>query len=84
MTTLTLRQQADAVELAFVNQCGHVNNLVALVEKRRRPQAELDLARLSLPALEAAVGTLRFMEKNEPALRALLKKVPQPDLLSAG
>lgn len=81
---LSLRQQADAVELAFVNKRGHVRNLTGLVEKGRRPKPELDLAKMALPALEAACATLRYMEKHEPALRKLLDKQPEPDLLSAG
>lgn len=72
--TVSLRQQADAVELAFLNQRGHVNNLVDLVEKRRRPQSDLDIARLNLPALEAAAKTFRFMVEHEKELRTVLKK----------
>lgn len=81
---LTIRQQADAVELLYVNHKGHVDNLTSLVERKRRPAHELNLAKAQLPGIAAAVNTLRFIEKNEAAFRALLKKQPQDDLLSAG
>lgn len=82
--TLTIRQQAEAVELVTVNHRGHVDNLRGLVERKRRPAHELDLAKAQLPGLEAALATLRYIEKHETAFRALLKKQPQADLLSAG
>ena len=51
--------QAAAVELMFVNERGHYNNLRDLVEKRRRPKDEADFVGRRLPALEAAARTLR-------------------------
>lgn len=63
--TVPLNQQADAVELAFLNQRGHVNNLSGLVAKGKRPQAELDLARMQLTPLEAAAATMRGLAQKQ-------------------
>ncbi|RAI33726.1 hypothetical protein [Rhodoplanes serenus] len=51
--------QATAVELAAANQRGHVENLRSLVAKGKRPQTDVDVAVLHLPALEDAAATLR-------------------------
>jgi lysylphosphatidylglycerol synthetase-like protein (DUF2156 family) len=60
----TLHQQAAAVDLMYVNHRGHVANLANLVDKGRRSKAELDLARLHLPALKDAATTLKFFAVN--------------------
>jgi hypothetical protein len=63
----TLQAQASAVERAALNLNGHVNNLSELVQKGRRPPAELDLARAWLPDLKAAAATMRTLaDQKEP------------------
>jgi hypothetical protein len=64
--TPTLRQQAEAVEVAALNLQGHINNLVGLVNKGRRPQLELDVCRLRYPALFAASRTLMALATSAP------------------
>ena len=59
MTTApTLKQQADAVARAAVNQRGFCNTLAALVAGRKRQQAELEQQLAWTPALEAAAQTM--------------------------
>lgn len=71
--TVSLSHQASAVELAALNQRGHVNNLEDLVAKRRRPQSDVDIARHQLPGLEAAAKTLTFLALHETEFRSLLE-----------
>lgn len=60
----TLAQQADAVTLAALNQRGHCSNLENLVRRNKRPATDLEIARLALPALEAAAATLTALAKR--------------------
>lgn len=71
--TVSLRLQVEAVELAALNQRGHANNIELLVGKGKRGQTELDIARMSLPALDAAAKTLAFIERHEAAFRKLIE-----------
>ena len=52
-------EQASVVELMLVNERGHYHNLLALVEKRKRPADEAEFVGRRLPALEAAARTMR-------------------------
>jgi hypothetical protein len=70
----TLKQQADAVELATVNQRGHVANISELVERGKRPPHELNLARRSIPGLAAATTTLRALEQDAKVSAYLTRK----------
>lgn len=62
--------QADAVELAYVNLKGHCDILENLVAQRKRPQIELDQQRARLPTLQAAVLTMREVERRVAAREA--------------
>lgn len=55
----TLSQQAAAIERAACNHAGHVKTLRELVERRKRPEHELNIAEEWLPALQAAAVTMR-------------------------
>lgn len=57
--TVNLQAQADAVERAATNLAGHVRTLGELVERRKRPQHDLEIAAAWLPALQAAAATMR-------------------------
>lgn len=82
---LTLAQQADHVELAVQGKRDHVERVLApLVENGKRSAEELKMSRMHLAGLEAALATMRYLGKNEPALKKLLDKQPHPDLLAAG
>lgn len=58
-TTPSLERQAAAVERAACNQAGYVKNLRGLVETRKRPAHELNIAEDWLPDLQAAAVTMR-------------------------
>src|SRR5258708_5997426 len=68
----SIHEQADAVELAFVNHRGHVRNLAGLVDKGKQSGAEPAQARRTLPGLEAAVATLRFLELHAEAFKRFM------------
>ncbi len=65
--TITLDQQATAVETAAANLRGHVDNLRGLVAANKRSEMDLHIAEDRLPALEAAAVTLRQMAKGKAA-----------------
>lgn len=65
--SLSIDQQATAVETAAANLRGHVENLRNLVAAKRRNEMDLHVAEDRLPALEAAAVTLRDMAKWEAA-----------------
>lgn len=69
---ISLRSQAEAVELMIVNRRGHIENLERLVDKKQRDPAELAVAQQPLPALEAALNTLKWLEKNEAKIKSAL------------
>lgn len=67
--TISIEQQAAAVEISAVNLRGHIHNLQDLVERNKRSAAELNIFTERLPALEAAAKTLRWMATNEASIR---------------
>lgn len=69
---ISLQRQADAVELEIVNRRGFIDVLRPLVFKGKRAESDLVMAQMPLPALQAALATLRFIQANEDALRAVL------------
>jgi hypothetical protein len=66
---ISLQRQADAVELEIVNRRGFIAVLRPLVAKGKRAESDLVLAQMPLPALRAALATLRFIQANETVLR---------------
>lgn len=69
---ISLQRQADAVELEIVNRRGFVSVLRPLVAKGKRAESDLVMAQMPLPALQAALATLRFIQANESVLRDAL------------
>lgn len=65
--TITINQQAAAVERAAVNWRGHVQNLADLAARGKRPQHEHDMAAEWLPHLEAAATTIRKLATEAEA-----------------
>lgn len=72
MAKINLRTQIDAVELMLVNRRGHIANLERLVDLKRRDALELQIAKYPVEALEAAVKTLKWLEKNEDKIKSAL------------
>lgn len=62
---IPLKQQAEAVELAVLNRRGHIQNLHELVARGKRPSTDIEIAQLTLPALEAAHATIRELAEQE-------------------
>lgn len=62
---VTLRQQADAVELAALNRRGHIQRLEEMVANGKRPFTEIEIAKLALPGLDAAAATLQALAEQE-------------------
>lgn len=69
---ISIRSQAEAVELMILNRRGHIENLERLVSKKQRDPAELSVAQQPLPALEAALNTLKWLEKNEAKIKSAI------------
>ena len=67
---IPIAEQCAAVELAALNLRGHVENLEGLVKRGRRTQAELDIPKARLPALEAAAKTMRWVMLNAGKIKA--------------
>jgi hypothetical protein len=67
--TVSVEQQAAAVEIAAVNLRGHIDNLHRLIALKKRGPAELDIFVDRLPAMEAAAKTLRWLANNETLIR---------------
>ena len=83
--TVPLSAQATAVELAAVNLRGHCETLAQQVRKGKRPQSDLDMASMSLPALQAAAVTMRWLAQHELQLREFVGTRGKPaDALLAG
>lgn len=68
--SITIAEQCAAVELAALNLRGHVENLEHLVKRGKRPQAELDIPKARLPALEQAAKTMRWLLTNGGKIKA--------------
>lgn len=67
-----LRAQLAAVERAAMNLRAHIELVEGLIRQRKRGEQELALSRSWLPDLEAAVKTLRWLEKNQHEIKSAL------------
>lgn len=62
-------RQADEVELAALNERGHLAVLREAVRKGKRSTIELSLIEARIPVLEDAARTLRWVQAREAELR---------------
>lgn len=71
MTTppVSIHRQADEVEVAALNERGHLERLRALTGRQRRSEHEMEAAERRIPILEAAARTLRWVQRHEAELR---------------
>ncbi len=74
MAKTPLRAQIDAIELVLANRKGHIENLEKLVNARKRPIEELEVAQRPILGLEAALKTLRWLEANEARIKEALSR----------
>lgn len=71
---IPLKDQICELELTVVNRRGFISTLKDLVRRKERPQHDLDYQAGRLPALEAAVTTLKWVEANQDLIRQVHSK----------
>jgi hypothetical protein len=62
--------QVMAVERAAINLKGHIDILRDLVAKKKRDPSTLEIKESWLPELEAALNTLKWLQKNEQKIKS--------------
>ena len=67
-----LKAQLAAVERAAMNLRAHIQLVEGLIRQKKRGEQELALSRSWLPDLEAAVKTLKWVEKNQHEIKSAL------------
>ena len=77
MTKVTIDKQITAVELALLSYKAHLDNLKRLVAKKQRDQHEVDMIEPRIPALDAALQTLRWLKENETKIKSGMKELKQ-------
>lgn len=65
MAKIPLSDQILAVERATINLKGHIEILQGLVAQKKRDPIVLQTKETWLPDLEAALATLKWLEKNK-------------------
>jgi hypothetical protein len=69
---IPLENQVSALERAVVNLQGHIAILRDLVAKKKRDPIVLETKESWLPELEAALNTLKWLQKNEAKIKSKL------------
>ena len=69
MAKINLETQISALEITIVNKRGFIETLHELVKARKRDPVELELAERTMPGLEAALETLKWVKANESMIR---------------
>lgn len=72
---INIDHQVAALEVALLNKQGHLENLEDMVRKGRRPAHEAQLVRDSIAPLEAALNTLKTVQKHKEAWRECLRAI---------
>lgn len=67
-----LEIQVMAVERAVVNLEGHIAILRDLVAKKKRDPSTVEMKESWLPELQAALNTLKWLEKNKDKVKSNL------------
>lgn len=66
---IPLATQIFEIELTVANRRGFISTLRDLVRRKERPQHDVDYQAGRLPALEAALATLKWLEANQELVR---------------
>ena len=66
---IPIETQIRAIELEVVNLAGHIGILRDLIEKKNRDPSALGMKENLLLEMEAALETLRWVQKNQGKLR---------------
>lgn len=69
--------QVSAMEVMIFNKRGHLDVLDDLVGKNKRPPHDPELIRSELVALEAALNTLKTVQKHKERWREVLREIYQ-------
>jgi hypothetical protein len=72
---INIDNQVAALEVAILNKRGHLETLEDLVRKGKRPAHETELVRDSIPPLEAALNTLKTVQKHKEEWRECLRAI---------
>lgn len=70
---IPIAAQVFEIELTLANRRGFISTLRDLVRRRERPQHDVDYQAGRIPALEAALATLKWVEANQDTIRAVHK-----------
>lgn len=66
---IPLATQIFEIELTVANRRGFISTLRDLVRRKERPQHDVDYQTGRLPALEAALATLKWLEANQDLIK---------------
>lgn len=66
---IPLATQIFEIELTVANRRGFISTLRDLVRQKQRPQHDVDYQAGRLPALEAALATLKWVEANQDLIK---------------
>lgn len=66
---IPLSAQVFEIELTAANRRGFISTLRDLVRRKERPQHDVDYQTGRLPALEAALKTLKWVEANQDLIK---------------
>lgn len=66
---IPLATQIFEIELTVANRRGFISTLRDLVRRKERPQHDVDYQAGRLPALEAALATLKWVEANQELIK---------------
>lgn len=66
---ISIKDQVIELELTLVNRRGFISTLKNLVRQKARPQHDVDYQEGRLPALEAALRTLKWVETNQELIK---------------
>ena len=66
---ISLSAQIFEIELTLANRRGFISTLRDLVRRKERPQHDVDYQAGRVPALEAALATLKWLETNQDLIK---------------
>ncbi len=68
---IPLKDQIAEIELSLVNRRGFVSAIRDAIRLKAKTQHDLDYQISRLPALEAALATLKWLEANQDVVRTV-------------
>lgn len=72
---INIDHQVSALEVAILNKRGHADVLEDLARKGNRPAHDGELVRAEIVALEAALNTLKTVQKHKEEWRECLRAI---------